>query len=47
MIKSSPFGPVILSGEDANRFIRHIEEDPPNPLAQASLDRGQKMLLAA
>lgn len=44
MIKSSPFGPTILSGEDAERFIRHMEEDLPNPLAQAALESGRKLL---
>lgn len=42
-IKSSTFGRVELSGEDAKRFIRHIEEDKANPLALAALARGQKI----
>jgi hypothetical protein len=34
-IKSSTFGRVELSGEDAARFIKHINEDKTNPLALA------------
>lgn len=44
MIKSSPFGSTTLTGEDADRFIRHLKEDPPNPLAKAALESGKKML---
>lgn len=45
-IKSSPFGKVVLTGADASRLIRHINEDKPNPLAKASLERGRELLLA-
>lgn len=43
-IKSSTFGRVELSGRDAARFLRHMEEDKPNNLAQASLARGRDLL---
>ncbi|AUZ85136.1 hypothetical protein [Methylophaga nitratireducenticrescens] len=42
-IKSSTFGRVELSGEEAARFIRHMKEDKPNPLAQASLEAGRRL----
>ncbi len=42
-IKSSTFGRVELSGEDAARFIKHINEDKANPLALAALARGRKI----
>ena len=32
-IKSSAFGRVELSGKDAVRFVRHMNEDKANPLA--------------
>ncbi|MGZ8225778.1 MAG: hypothetical protein ACXWT3_03950 [Methylococcaceae bacterium] len=40
-IKSSTFGRVELSGKDAARFVEHINEDKPNPLALAALARGR------
>ncbi|MDD2723435.1 MAG: hypothetical protein PHH59_05335 [Methylovulum sp.] len=40
-IKSSTFGRVELSGKDAARFVQHINEDKPNPLALAALARGR------
>lgn len=43
-VKSTPFSPVELTGEDATRFIRHINEDKPNPKAQQALDRGRQLL---
>jgi len=43
-IKSSPFSGVKLSGDDAERFIRHMQEDKPNPAALASLERGREVL---
>lgn len=43
-IKSSPFGKIVLTGEDAERFIRHMNEDKPNPVAKASLERGSELL---
>ena len=44
MIKSSPFGPTILSGEDAEKFLEQIKSPAPNRLAQESLERGRKLL---
>ena len=41
-IKSSTFGRVELSGKDAERFIKHMNEDKPNPLALAALARGRE-----
>lgn len=43
-IKSSTFGRVELSGNDAKRFLRHMAEDKPNNRAQASLARGRDLL---
>lgn len=43
-IESSPFGSTTLSGEDAARFLRHIQEDGPNPRAIAAYKRGKVVL---
>ncbi len=43
-IKSSTFGRVELSGADAGRFIRHINEDKAKPQVRASLRRGRDIL---
>lgn len=43
-IRSTTFGRVELSGKEAARFIRHMEEDKPNKAAQASLARGREVL---
>lgn len=43
-IKTSTFGRVELSGNEAARFRRHMTEDKPNPQAQASLVRGRVVL---
>ena len=43
-IKSSTFGGVKLSGKDAARFIRHMNEDPPNEKVKQALERGRKLL---
>lgn len=42
-IKSSTFGRVELSGIDAARFVQHMDEDKPNPLALAALARGREI----
>ena len=42
-IKTSTFGRVELSGKDAARFIRHMNEDKPNSLAQAAIARARKI----
>lgn len=42
-IKSSTFGRVELSGKDAARFVQHMNEDRPNPLALAALVRGREI----
>lgn len=42
-IKSSTFGRVELSGKDAARFIRHMDEDKPNQFAIAALARARKI----
>lgn len=41
--KSRPFGRMELSGKDAERFIRHMHEDKPNPAAISSLKRGREI----
>lgn len=43
-IESGPFRGTKLTGEDAERFLQHLEEDKPNPAAQASLERGREVL---
>ena len=43
-IKSSTFGRVELSGADAVRFVQHMNEDKPNPLALATLARGREII---
>ena len=43
-IQSDNFGRVRLSGEDAARFIVHMNEDKPNPKAQAANKRGRVAL---
>lgn len=43
-IKTSTFGRVELSGNEAARFLRHMAEDKPNPRAQATLVRGRAVL---
>jgi len=42
-IKSSAFGCTSLTGEDAIRFIVHINEDKANPKAQRNLIEGRKL----
>jgi hypothetical protein len=42
-IKSSTFGRVEISGKDAVRFVQHMNEDKPNPLALAALARGREI----
>lgn len=41
-IKSNPFGGWKLSGKEAERFIRHMRDDKPNPAAIAALERGRE-----
>ncbi len=43
-ITSSAFGRTELSGEDAARFLRHIQEDGPNPRAIEAYKRGKDVL---
>jgi hypothetical protein len=43
-IKSSTFGRVELSGKDAARFIRHMNEDKPNEKVKLALERGREVL---
>lgn len=33
-----------LSKENSQRLLRHMEEDPPNPLAKSSLERGRDVV---
>ena len=42
-IKTSTFGRVELSGKDAECFIQYMDEDRPNPLAMAALERGREV----
>lgn len=42
-IKTSTFGRVELSGKDAERFVQYMDEDRPNPLAIAALERGREV----
>lgn len=43
-IQSDNFGRVRLSGDDAARFIVHMNEDKPNPQAKAAIKRGRAAL---
>jgi hypothetical protein len=43
-IKSTTFGRVELSGEDAVKFITYMNEEESNPKVEASLQRGRKAL---
>ena len=43
-IKSSTFGRTELSGLEAARFIRHMNEDAPKPEAKAAFARGRELL---
>jgi len=43
-IKSSTFGRLELSGKDAARFIRHMNEDKPNERVKLALERGREVL---
>lgn len=43
-IKSDHFSRVQLTGEDAARFLKHLNEDQPNPRAQRALERGRQLL---
>ncbi len=40
-IKSSQFGGIALSGKDAERFIRHMQDDAPSPMLAAALTQGR------
>ena len=42
-IKSTTFGRVELSGKDAARFLKHLQEDKPNPAIKAALERGRAL----
>lgn len=41
-IKTTTFGGVKLSGNDAARFIQHMNEDKPNKYALAAIERSIK-----
>lgn len=43
-IKTSTFSGWRLSGKDADAFLEQVNNAKPNPLAQASLDRGRKLM---
>jgi hypothetical protein len=43
-IKSTTFGRTELSGQDAVRFIQHMNEDKPNEKLKLALERGKKIL---
>ncbi|OGV33029.1 MAG: hypothetical protein A3E88_01450 [Legionellales bacterium RIFCSPHIGHO2_12_FULL_35_11] len=43
-IKTSTFSGWRLSGKDADSFLEQVNHAEPNPLAQASLDRGRKLM---
>jgi len=43
-IKSSTFGGVYLSGEDAEQFIKQLRDEKPKQAAIDSFHRGQKLL---
>jgi len=41
-IKTTTFGRVELSGNDAARFIQQMNEDKPNEYALAAIERAKK-----
>lgn len=43
-IKSETFSRVELTEKDAARFVKHMNEDAPNPQAKASYSRGKAIL---
>jgi hypothetical protein len=43
-IKSSTFGGVHLSGEEAEQFIKQLRDEKPKQAAIDSFHRGQKLL---
>lgn len=43
-IKSTNFGPIVLSGDDAEQFVNHMKNDKPNEKAKAALARGRQVL---
>lgn len=43
-IKSTTFGRTELSGQDAARFIQHMNEDKPNEKLKFSREDGKKLL---
>lgn len=45
-IKSTPFGPVVLSGEDASAFMRQCLHGRPKPEAIINVRKGQKLAAA-
>lgn len=42
-IKSSPFGPTILTGDDARKFVAQVTHGRPNPAAKESVRRGVEL----
>jgi hypothetical protein len=42
-IKTSTFSGWRLSGEDADAFLKQINDPTPNPLAQAVIGRGRNL----
>jgi hypothetical protein len=43
-IKTSTFSGWRLSGKNADAFLKQISDAEPNPLAQAALERGRKLM---
>ncbi len=43
-IKSSPFGRLELTGEDAKQFAKQVRQVKVNPHAKQALARGRKAL---
>lgn len=43
-IKTSTFGRVELSGNDAVRFVKHMDDDKPNPSVEVALTQGRAIL---
>lgn len=42
-IKTSTFSGWRLSGKDTEAFLKQVNNSVPNPMAQATLNRGQKL----
>ena len=43
-VKTSIFGSLQLSGNDASQFVKQMQQAKSNPIAQKALDNGRELL---